>query len=529
MAYISFISQFGREKVELQEENSIGRQTGNRIHIQDRQVSKNHCIITVDGNNRGFIEDLSSMNGTRVNNLLIKVKTPLYSGDEIRVGNTLLLFEDNENEAAQMVEIEDLDEGCYSSIMSPQSEMQFLSEEDIFSEKALRADYEKLRVTYELQHEMDLERDIEKTLNRILVRTFEFLEYDHGVILLADKDGGMVPQSYKSRRKSEKLRLSSTLIRYVQENKTGVISMDMASDQRFSSSESIMLEGVKSTLAVPIMSETEILGMMILNSNEMTNAFTIKDLGLISTIANQAARNIKNSLLHEELRLMLDSAIRTLSATVDARHPLTAGHSERVNEISILIAKKMGLSENEIKVLKFATLMHDIGKIAVPDNVLLKCGKFSPEERDIMDTHSIKTREILENFYFPLHLEQVPLIASSHHEKMDGTGYPQGLKGTEIPMVSRIIAVADMFDALTAKRDYPKYIDSTTLSFDPLPLSTAVSIITKGSGVWFDRDVVDAFIVSLPEISEYIEGVRNNSSTSTLEGVAKDGGTLNGC
>ncbi|NVN90905.1 MAG: HD domain-containing protein [Desulfuromonadales bacterium] len=515
MAYITVISPFGRKKVELQEQNSIGRESGNRIQLQDRLVSKSHCTITLDENHMCFIEDRSSRNGTYVNNRLITVKTPLYTGDEIRIGNTLLLFEDNEHEAAQMVEIEDVDEGSYSSIMAPQSEMQFLSEDDIFSEKALRADYEKLRVTYELQNEMSLDRDIDKTLNRILARTFEFLEYDHGVILLAGKGGGMVPLSYKSRRKSEKLRLSSTLIRYVQENKTGVISTDMSSDQRFNSSESILLEGVKSTIAVPIMAETEILGMMILNSTEMTNAFTVKDLGLISTIANQAARIIKNSLLHEELRLMFDSSIRTLSATVDARHPLTAGHSERVNEISILIAQKLGLSENEIRVLKFATLMHDIGKIAVPDKILLKSGKFSPEERDVMDTHSIKTREILENFYFPLHLEQVPLIASSHHEKMDGTGYPQGLKGTEIPMVSRIIAVADMFDALTAKRDYPKYIDNTTLSFEPLPLSTAVSIITNGAGVWFDKDVVDAFIASLQEISDYIEGVRKKISGST--------------
>lgn len=513
MAFITVISPYGREKVELQELNPIGRHSGNRIRIQDRLVSKNHCTITMDENNRCFIEDRSSMNGTYVNNRQIRTRTALYTGDEIRLGNTLLLLEDNEHAAARMVEIEDIDQGSYSSIMAPQSDLRFLPEGSIACEKDLRADYEKLRVTYELQHEMNLVRDIDITLHRILARTFEFLEYDHGVILLTDKNGEMVTRSYKSRRKSEKLTLSSTLIRYVKENKTGVISTDISTDQRFNNSESIMLEGVKSTIAVPIMAESEILGLMILNSIETTNAFTIKDLGLISTIANLTARIIKNSLLHEELRLMFDSSIRTLSATVDARHPLTAGHSDRVNKISIRIASKMGLSVDELRALKFATLMHDIGKIAVPDKILLKCGKFSPEERDVMDTHSVKTREILENFYFPLHLEQVPLIASSHHEKMDGTGYPQGLKGTDIPMASRIIAVADMFDALTARRDYPKYIDTTTLSFDPLPLSTAVSIISKGAGAWFDRDVVNAFVACLPEIEECIEEKRDHLQT----------------
>jgi HD-GYP domain-containing protein (c-di-GMP phosphodiesterase class II) len=238
----------------------------------------------------------------------------------------------------------------------------------------------------------------------------------------------------------------------------------------------------------------------------MTNAFTTKDLGIMTAIANQAARIIKNALLHEELRLSFDSSIRTLSATVDARHPLTAGHSERVTEISIHIARQMNLPENEIRVLKFATLMHDIGKIAVPDEILLKNGRFTSEEKALMDIHPLKTREILENFYFPVLLEQVPLIASSHHEKMDGTGYPLGLKGEEIPLASRIMAVADMFDALTAKRDYPKYIDNKTASFEPLPLSTVVSIITKGVGERFDKRVVDAFLACLPEIVECFRG-----------------------
>jgi len=510
MTYITVISQTGRQKLELLEQNSIGRHSGNRVHIQDPSVSKNHCHVTMDANNMCFIEDRLSTNGTFVNNRRIKGKTALYPGDEIRLGNVILLIEGNEMEAAQMVEIGDVDEGLFSSTMSPQSETRFLPENSITNEKDLRADYEKLRVTYELQNEMSLERDIGKTLDRILARTFEFLEYDQGVILLDDKEGIMVPHSYKTRRRDEKLRISSTLIRYVQEEKTGVISTDVPSDHRFNISESIMLEGVKSTIAVPIMNDDEILGIMILYSLEMTNAFTTKDLGIMTAIANQAARIIKNALLHEELRLSFDSSIRTLSATVDARHPLTAGHSERVTEISIHIARKMNLPENEIRVLKFATLMHDIGKIAVPDEILLKNGRFTPEEKALMDIHPLKTREILENFYFPVLLEQVPLIASSHHEKMDGTGYPLGLKGEEIPLASRIMAVADMFDALTAKRDYPKYIDNKTASFEPLPLSTVVSIITKGVGERFDKHVVDAFLDCLPEIVECFRGTVAN-------------------
>jgi HD-GYP domain-containing protein (c-di-GMP phosphodiesterase class II) len=503
MAYITFSLPSGRQKVELHAQNSIGRHSDNHIRISDPSVSKVHCLITVDSNEMCFVEDRSSTNGTFVNNRRIQCRTGIYTGDEIRVGNILLFFEGDEKTAARMVEIGDGDEELFDSTLFPYLETRFLPEGQIFSEKDLRADYEKLRVTYELGNEMNLERDIGRTLDRILARTFEFLEYDQGVIILPDREGKMVPHSYKTRRSDEKLTVSSTLVKYVQEEKTGVISTDVPLDNRFNLAESIILKGVKSTIAAPMMFQDEILGIMILYSLSMTNAFTVKDLGLITAIANQAARIIKNSKLHEELRLSFDSSIRTLSATVDARHPLTAGHSERVTAISVMIAEKMNLPEQEIRILKFAALMHDIGKIAIPDDILLKNGRFNPEEKAVMDIHPSKTREILENFYFPDFLGNVPLIASSHHEKMDGSGYPQGLKDHEIPFASRIMAVADVFDALTAKRDYPKYIGNETFGYEPLPLSMVISIINDGRGERFDNTVVDAFLECLPDIMDH--------------------------
>lgn len=505
MAHIIVISPTGRQRYELKNQNTIGRHSQNSIRILDPSVSKIHCVITVDENKMCFVEDRSSTNGTFVNHRKIKGKISLYDGDEIRLGNILILFESETHEVSHLVEIGDEDEGLFSTTMSPREENRFEPEYKILREKDLRADYEKLRVTYELQDEMVLERDIGKTLDRILSRTFEFLEYDQGVILLSDKNGGMTPHSVKTRRGDEKLMISSTLLRYVQDEKTGVISTDVPSDHRFNFSESIMLEGVKSTIAAPIMYEDDILGIMILSSHEMINAFTSKDLGLIMTIASQAARIIKNSLLHEELKLSFDSSIRTLSAVVDARHPLTAGHSERVTDISLMIAKQMGFVDQRLRVLKFASLMHDIGKIAVPDEILMKDGRFSPQEKAIMDIHPKKTREILENFYFPDFLQNVPLIASSHHERVDGKGYPLGLKGDEIPLESRIMAVADMFDALTVKRDYPKYVDKKTGNYEPLPMDTVVEIITKEVGTRFDKDVVDAFIACLPAILDRLK------------------------
>lgn len=507
MTHIRIISPSGTETVELQEQNTIGRHPRNLIRIAEPSVSKDHCFLIMEKNGMCFIEDRSSTNGTYVNHRQIHERTAIYPGDEVRLGNILLFLEKETAAVTRMVTMSDGSEGPFNSTVSLQQQTRFLPEKDITSDQDLRADYEKLRVTYELENEMNLERDITKTLDRILVRTSEFLTYDQGVILLADKKGTMVPHSFMTRASDEMLTVSSTMVKYVQEKKTGVISTDVVSDNRFNLAESIMLKGVKSTIAAPMMVQDEILGIMILYSLEMVSAFSLKDLGLITAIAGQAARIIKNAKLHEELRLSFDSSIRTLSATVDARHPLTAGHSERVSEISIMIAEKMKLPEQQIRILKFATLMHDIGKIAIPDEILLKNGRFSPSEKAVMDIHPTKTREILENIYFPESLESIPLIASSHHEKMDGTGYPQGLKGRDIPLASRIMAVADVFDALASKRDYPKYIEDRTLDYNQLSLSAAVDIIRQGSGQCFDETVVEAFLECLPEISTSYVGL----------------------
>ncbi len=192
-------------------------------------------------------------------------------------------------------------------------------------------------------------------------------------------------------------------------------------------------------------------------------------------------------------------SIKTLSAAVDAKHRLTGGHSQRVTEYTIMIALEMGLNDEEIQVLNMAALLHDIGKIDIRDNVLLKKGPFTPEERIEMNSHAEKTKKILDNLNLPDALKVVPEIASQHHEKINGKGYPYGLKGDQMPLGSKILAVADVFDALTSSRDYPKYHDGETQeNCAPMPLMKAISILEHDAGEHFDPDVVDAFIRCLP-------------------------------
>jgi HD-GYP domain-containing protein (c-di-GMP phosphodiesterase class II) len=370
---------------------------------------------------------------------------------------------------------------------------EFVPEKDIPSDRILREDYEKLRITYELQRDTGSEIDIDLVLNRILDRTFEFLRYDRAIILLVNKTRKLKTRAYRNISDDNKQQLSTTLIRHVVHKREGVIFSDLLTDNRFNKADSIILSGMRSSMAVPILHKDEVLGVIVIESSKKIGAFTKKDLLLIMNIANHTAQSIKNSLLHEELRISFDSAIRTLSATVDAKHALTAGHSERVAKFSVLIAKELGLKGNRLIALSYSALLHDIGKIGISDKVLLKNGPITDSEREEMNTHPVKTQEILENFHFPKMLKNVPFIAALHHEKIDGNGYPKGLTGSDLPLEAKILGVADAFDAMTSHRDYPKYDENgNPLECKKMSALQAVDILEKETGTHFDGAVVKA-------------------------------------
>jgi len=234
--------------------------------------------------------------------------------------------------------------------------------------------------------------------------------------------------------------------------------------------------------------------------------FNKDDEELLKGLVAQVAIALENSFLMDELEVSFESSIRTLSATVDAKHPLTAGHSLRVTEYALMIARELKLDKDEQEIIEYAALLHDIGKIAIHDSVLLKDGPFSPEERAEMNIHPAKTKTILEKFHFPARLKTVPFIAACHHEKVNGQGYPEGLKDEQLPLGSKILAVADVFDALTSPREYPKYDGEKKFGFKPMPLAKVVSILKKERGHHFDPNVVNAFLRIMPEALERYRG-----------------------
>ena len=241
--------------------------------------------------------------------------------------------------------------------------------------------------------------------------------------------------------------------------------------------------------------------------NKFEGDFTQKDEDLLIAIGSSAGIALENANLFEkqkklieEQKTLFSSFIDTLSASIDARDKITSGHSRRVMMYACLICDVVKLSEEEKETIKNASLLHDIGKIGIKDSVLQKEGKLTSEEYEHIKEHVRLTHSILSRVYFSKNFKEVNQIASSHHEKYDGTGYFKGLKGEEIPLGGRILAVSDVFDAITSKRHYR----------DKMNIKDALDIMIEGKNKHFDENLVNAFFnISVYDILKVITSELN--------------------
>ena len=247
----------------------------------------------------------------------------------------------------------------------------------------------------------------------------------------------------------------------------------------------------KSILCMPIRNLShQIVGVFqVLNKKD--GYFTEKDEDLLIAIGSSAGIALENATLFnkqkqfiEEQKLLLSSFVDTLSASIDARDKITSGHSKRVTMYTMLICDKLNFDEKQKEVIRQASLLHDIGKIGIRDSVLQKEGKLTDEEYKHIQQHAKITYDILSKISFSKEYENVAKIAASHHEKYDGSGYFLKLKGDNIPLGGRILAVSDVFDAITSKRHYRS----------KMPIEKAIDILIKDSGTHFDNRMVDAFL-----------------------------------
>jgi len=209
----------------------------------------------------------------------------------------------------------------------------------------------------------------------------------------------------------------------------------------------------------------------------------------------------------------LETIVR-LARAAEFRDPETGAHIQRMAHCSRLIARRIGLPESEQDMLLLAAPLHDVGKLGTPDRILLKPGKLTPDEWEVMKQHAAIGYEILRESASPV-IQAGATIAWSHHEKYDGSGYPRGLAGDDIPLYGRIVAIADVFDALTSTRPYKR----------PWSVDEALTFMREQSGRHFDPRLLEAFIAVLPQVVDVMATYQDEEEDPRVQGVGADTGS----
>ncbi len=356
--------------------------------------------------------------------------------------------------------------------------------------KRLKKKVEELSILYEVSQVITSTLDLDKVLNLIVERAVYLMRAQVGSLRLLDKEGELIlgasyghSHSDEYWRKKGKLKLKNGLSGLAARKKQPIIVKNVQKDKRYKYPNLARKEGLVSLLSVPLMEKGKPIGILSVYTKKV-HSFRKREVELLSHFASQAAIAIRNAQLYKRLHQVYLNSIRALAAAIDARDKSTYGHSEQVAKYARAVAKEMRLSGERIEMLEHACRLHDIGKIGIHDYILTKPGKLNNKEWSEIRTHPTLGREILEPLEF---LKEIVPLVRQHHERYDGKGYPDGLKGEEICLEARIISVADAYGAMTSERPYRLTYSS----------AKAKRELRNCAGRQFDPKVVKAFLSAL--------------------------------
>jgi len=465
----------------------VGRGQDADVQILDSSLSRKHCSLERD--EESFtIEDLGSRNGTWVNGERIE-RRKLAAGDSVRFGGVEFEFRcepERRRMSANLIasfpelpghEVKERVEIDGSDLMQLPSQFQ-----SIENYQRIQRD---LATIYRVGNLISAEADIEKLHERILDAIFEVVNADRAFLIVADNDGELSVAAEREKKSipgtAEGGRYSSTIARECLRDGISVLRANALADERYGSAESVIIQDIHSVMCVPVQSPEGSIGVLYTDTLGQCEAFAKHDLELLTAVGKQAGMAVHRARLSEQVRALLYGTVRALVATIEAKDDYTRGHSERVTAYAIGIGRAMGLDAARLRTLELAGLLHDVGKIGVPENILRKAGPLNDEEYAIVKQHPALGHGILINMEGA---EEVADVVLHHHERYDGRGYPDGLAKDKTPELARILVVADAFDAMSSARPYR----------DRLAQEKVLTEIRRGAGSQFDPDIAKVFL-----------------------------------
>jgi len=346
----------------------------------------------------------------------------------------------------------------------------------------------ELASLYEMSRGLGSTLEMDELLGSVLDSALRVFDVDRGYVVLRDKETGDLSlrvlrgPEYSAENAAAAVGSMSDWV--VREGRPLVFNPDASNG---AAGQVDGVTGARAALCVPLTTSEGTIGSITIGSDDAGRRFNSDDVRLLSTIANQVTIAVGNIELFSSLQEAYIATVRSLAAAVDAKDRYTRGHSDHVARYSALIAERMGLSGEQTVALEMAAYLHDIGKIGVPEDILLKPGQLDDNEMEQMRHHPLIGANILTPVAFPWAINPV---VRHHHEAYDGSGYPAGLRGEEIPLLARILTVADSFEAMTADRPYRlgRSIDD------------ALAELSACSGTQFDPRVVEVFSAIVTEL-----------------------------
>ena len=341
--------------------------------------------------------------------------------------------------------------------------------------------YEELSAIHRFSDTLGTEIHTDSLSDKIAAEVSETLEVSTVAVMLCDETGDLVTSACRGNcpESSGEFRLKEGegIPWHVVKTRKPLIVCDVSKHPAYIASPHTRT----SIMAAPIMTKGKVLGIICVSDKNNNADFLPNELKLLSTIANQAAIAVENSRLYRNLEHLFMSIVRSFAAALDAKSAWTAGHSERVTTYAVAIAGALEADKAFLEEVRTCGLLHDVGKIGIPEALLDKTDRITAHEYETIRQHPIKGAQILEHIHSFGNI--IPGI-KYHHERWDGLGTPEGLSGDGIPMIARILAVADSYDAITSDRPYR----------EKRKKHEAIDEIVRCSGTQFDPFVVKAFL-----------------------------------